>query len=1485
MFTHSRPVLYSFIAFLSANIFCFSLGHASQSQSIRESEGLFLIQDAPIKHLKNVSALQEIVRPGDLVILDLDETLGRRGASGMNLDPRAPDLVKDWLKSYPEAEKEKQVRVLFLTANFDQERGREALIQAGFPENLGMIIALNDQAAQGKGATKGRKLIEGLRKAEKKNGRPKRIIMVDNLADTLEDIRQALKTSEFSKITYLPFQKQMAYKIYESASQKNHFPAQLTGLVYSGAIGGGSGGVHLLKNAEGQTFTFKCVQDPDQMKEEIVADGLYRSLDIPTPAFAIYDELPNLPELQAVCRGPGPYRLADFIPPVRPQNLATIKSEMRKNFVADALLSNWDIVVGGYKNVIQDNEGNLWRIDNGGALRYRAVGDRKQSSNTWNIFKVMDLETMRNPQISPEGAQTYGDLTNEELKTQAADIFKKREKLLLDLTHMTSALQITQADELKQMVRRRLDDLMVRFQLRDQSVKVRDNQAKIYHPAVQNSGAGILIYSKDPKTGKLVVLLGKRIRHNWWSNFGGKSDREMGEKIDKTLADTAVREVLEESLGLLSFTPLKLAKMPSHDIVNEDGILYRLYVAPHPYVDPLRFSQVAQSSEAYHNKDKYGWDAEYTEYTWMPLDDFLTGIKKNERVIEESKDTLKIEKTIIFPPFAEMLQEKEVQDALKRLAQGKTIPPRHTVRERDRVLIQPPTFEEEKERLAETVVHHAEVMGELKKNIQSSEQTEPTQEVKELKGHLSDEDTKKIKNDLKKAPYSQTEGFLKEIMAPEDFQDVYADSRKEMEKFLSEYSKFPEVWQNASEDYKNALVKALSAEKINDRAVFYHAADPLTCFLYDLLSAFRAQLKIVASDKLKVFRGMDHPFTTLLDVEAFIHKFKDDEGVVENYKEVDGLNYVDMGLSVNPFLFGNDGISTSCTYYMFFKKKSTTLIDHEALINAFMTKTGIPGNFGNYKALYQQYYQHENKDNVKLFQILIDPQVVDTMVYTAGSFGKLLPFEMDGPLPYYGFAKLLTLARTTPDILEEKTPPGSQAGSKKINQLQARIFMKPEIFQDPRYVEIKSYWHHQPSQQMEKNYYTALNAQVKQDLSIWLSEQTKINPHILGSQTPSLKKLYQQVYEGKTGLKYTEFENEEHVSDLLKRALSEGNFISAKNILDQNPHLNLNKKETGENERGYTYLDYISQLGPEGDQLLLLLLERGMSPMLKSLDSENVFSFALGHGMIASSRYIWNKTSDEEREKMSHAALYYAIHSTDEILDWFLDMSKSVTKELKKNFFASSDGLLSPLANALEFGDVDIVKKILDAGFENDGFIEDLFIPYAKKGQKMTPLIEAIRRGFKEIVNLFLGTEYPEKMKEALMNELWRPHPPSLFDVTNNSKGSEKTTPEHLVMLRLLIEADLPLDVKNKLFNLSPSGWNILHYAVNWGRVEIFRILLGAKISPEIIMRLLTQKDRRGNTVLNLVKTKKTQYASNPDELAKYQEMEKLILRLEKEEG
>jgi len=175
----------------------------------------------------------------------------------------------------------------------------------------------------------------------------------------------------------------------ETSGAPSTFPASIERLEFVRSLGG-STGAKLVRDPEtGRLFVQKEGNSPEHVREEFAADQIYRAAGVPVPAARLYD-------------GPKPVKLAEFVEgqtlrqflaKAKPAEREAVINRLKQDFAADALLGNWDVTGTGLDNILVDQAGIPWRIDNGGSLRFRAQGTRKTDAE-WNEFPV-ELWSMR----------------------------------------------------------------------------------------------------------------------------------------------------------------------------------------------------------------------------------------------------------------------------------------------------------------------------------------------------------------------------------------------------------------------------------------------------------------------------------------------------------------------------------------------------------------------------------------------------------------------------------------------------------------------------------------------------------------------------------------------------------------------------------------------------------------------------------------------------------------------------------------------------------------------------------------------------------------------------------------------------------------------------------------------------------------------------------------------------------------------------------
>lgn len=181
---------------------------------------------------------------------------------------------------------------------------------------------------------------------------------------------------------------------------------------------GGSTGATLVQDKNGNLYVKKkgANTTDGHLLEESAADKAYRALGVDVPEHQIYQTPSGAVKLARFVEGKS---LADADPAAQ----AKAEAILRKNFAADAVLGNWDVIGLGRDNVLIGSNGKVYRIDNGGALRYRAMGGKKaEFSEIPN--EVFSMRT------SSQGKPVFGSLSIKDIASQAAALVSKRSALL-----------------------------------------------------------------------------------------------------------------------------------------------------------------------------------------------------------------------------------------------------------------------------------------------------------------------------------------------------------------------------------------------------------------------------------------------------------------------------------------------------------------------------------------------------------------------------------------------------------------------------------------------------------------------------------------------------------------------------------------------------------------------------------------------------------------------------------------------------------------------------------------------------------------------------------------------------------------------------------------------------------------------------------------------------------------------------------------------
>jgi len=489
---------------------------------------------------------------------------------------------------------------------------------------------------------------------------------------------------------------------------------------------GGNQRVYILQNSTREKkYVLKFLDLNERMKEEILAGKIYRKYgaNVPQNRCFYIDSETQLPKnienhktlhdaFRDTMKNPnnkskvlvsiseyidGNY-LYEVLPTYTMENAKKtedlsepqqqILKQIYESYVLDCLLGNRDITVG-FKNIMVDKNLKAYRFDNGSALRYKALGAKK---DTKDLYSIEELNSMRNPEINKDGSILYKFITNDEIRKQIEQILKNPELLWNAYEEVQKQTGVDENNEIeiKDILLKRLQYLSNYYLSTMLRNYVNENQTyeKVDSKGVvtENTAAGMLNYTTIDE--KVYVLLGERIRHDYWGNLGGSSEP----KYDKKLSETAAREVKEESNGIIDIQPLKLEQYSSHEIVGHQNELdlrpkfkndktiksYKMYMVPTEFISHEILEESLKNAEK-------GSNREYTQFTWVNLNDIInaisaTGINEVGNSVElKNVNTSKGIKDIkLHWPLYCMLRQGPVLHLLNNINKKK-IPTSHTI--------------------------------------------------------------------------------------------------------------------------------------------------------------------------------------------------------------------------------------------------------------------------------------------------------------------------------------------------------------------------------------------------------------------------------------------------------------------------------------------------------------------------------------------------------------------------------------------------------------------------------------------------------------------------------------------------------------------------------------------------------------------------------------------------------------------------------------
>ncbi|MCW8394327.1 NUDIX hydrolase [Legionella sp. PATHC039] len=1037
-----------------------------------------------IKNLSNNKGISEVlanIPQGDLVVLNIDEALVHN--PGMEYGNIPPALTESNLPTVLRYLKETKHPVILLTSHNEKYNENTIAQLKQLDLSYDILIHAKDNVAV---------LLEYL----KKNSLSKRLHVIDNDKAQLEAIDKAISTAELNiKTTCYHYKPDT--RLLTNPKQEG-FPENLASIKLGDSLGGGTSSTYKVQDMSNKkNYVLKFGSSEVQIKVEALINVLYQRLGVPVADVQAYRSLSqDLAQSLNFERAERTVQLAEWLKPDQNQDEQVIISQARRNFIVHAFMGNID--VAKLDNFIQTQGGEARLIDSGASFIFRALGDLREEMSA----EVSEIDSMRNHEINLAGAQWFGDLSPEEIKSQVHDLIKQRSTIEKTIWEVSQQLEIPSfvQRQLLSGFSNRLDNLAQRYGFATQHFAKRDKAA-----IPGKTAAGVMHIQKDER-GQLCVLLSKRARHNWCDNFGGKSDAD-----DVSLARTAQREAKEESNGVLDYSDRELAEAPFHDIITQDTngqqFLYRMYFIEG--INPVDTTQLL--------------DKEHESYHWVPLQNLQSALKTNSTVVEEEQITIQVkdiknEDVIIFPPLYSMLRQGPVNTLIDDLLLNSHFRKQST----QGLAEEPDGSEQSKNNPYRPIASPEQVETEIIRT--SIKKSKVLDEIKN-KGLVSSNPKALIKEDYQPAKtgepiLSQSELHLKAVMG-DDFH-VQESNAENIKRFLDIHYK------GLSEEEKqrliNQAVEMIQYEKDHpERVFFYHGTNSDIAYAY---AVYTAIYQILAANSDIGALRMDNPlFHKCLTVEEFISHFKviSESGKVSNYDS----GYMESAISANLFLFGSHNVEGSNTIEYYTNNESAAKTNLQNMLSASIQSMGVGvGIINQLIALAKEFpYQGQGA----LYQVSIPLDVVDKYAYAAAPGGRLNP--------------LLTESGETTNIsqlLNEITR--GRVDKQYIETLQARVMSPPDAPITTR----DYHWGNPVNQEMQDNFNHKIEKLAENIVFDIMKHQNQLNK--LNSKLPLMRNL-RDVYK-QAGLNIG---SNKITDELVIQLLESGDFESIKRITETHP--------------------------------------------------------------------------------------------------------------------------------------------------------------------------------------------------------------------------------------------------------------------------------------------------------------------------------------------
>lgn len=210
-------------------------------------------------------------------------------------------------------------------------------------------------------------------------------------------------------------------------------PSAASDVTPTGKSLGGSTGAVQMKDSAGNLYVQKSASKTNagHVENEMHANDIYRAAGLAAPTSKTYGSGANKVVLNSWVGNAT--HIGDYMAKATPTEAAQAIDKLREGFAVDALLGNWDVFGNDDKNTLIDGQGVPHRIDNGGALGYRAQGTKKTAADWGNTVGELDSLRGQGPSGHHATAMTkavYGGMSDAEVAVRVDDLKDKMPSII-----------------------------------------------------------------------------------------------------------------------------------------------------------------------------------------------------------------------------------------------------------------------------------------------------------------------------------------------------------------------------------------------------------------------------------------------------------------------------------------------------------------------------------------------------------------------------------------------------------------------------------------------------------------------------------------------------------------------------------------------------------------------------------------------------------------------------------------------------------------------------------------------------------------------------------------------------------------------------------------------------------------------------------------------------------------------------------------------